>query len=156
MMRTTYTSYFLTLFLGLCLGNATIAQTERVITLTVNTPEIDDQNINDQCTFGQPAEISNEDFTIEAAVGDTIVWQGYTEATGDQVLIESINHEGDRGGRDIFGQNTLQGEDGVVRGTILSTTEEGADYKYKITFRVIREGNNRRGVYHIDPKIRVR
>ena len=145
-----------TLLLSIFLSAHAAGQTERVITLQVNTSGINPQNVNEQSTFGQPAEISNEDYTVEAEVGDTIIWEGVSTVEGDLVEIESINHEGDRGGRDIFGQNILRGENGVVRGTILNTTDEGADYKYKITFRVIRQGDNRRGVYHIDPKLRVR
>jgi 7-keto-8-aminopelargonate synthetase-like enzyme len=154
MKRTLFKSVFALIF-SMCLSAQVVAQTERVITLQVNTVEINSQNVNEQSTFGQAAEISNEEFTVEASVGDTIVWEGVSSVNGDLVLIEAINHEGARGGRDIFGQNRLPGENGIVRGTILNTTDEGADYKYKITFRIVSDNTNRQGVYHIDPKIRV-
>ena len=154
-MKPVYFKSVLALIFSFSLSAQAFAQTERVITLQVNTGEINNRNVNEQSTFGQPAGISNEEFTVEAEVGDTIIWEGISTVEGDAVLIESINHEGDKGGRDVFGKNQLDGEDGIVRGTILNTTEAEADYKYKITFRVVREGRNRRGVYHIDPKLRV-
>ena len=133
-----------------------LAQTERVITLYVNTSDIQNPNLNDYCNFGQEEGISNEEYTVEANVGDTIVWVGVsTSNENDQVLIESINHQGDQGGRDIFGQNRLSGEGGEVRGVIQSSTEGEADYKYMLSFRVLNNGEPRGGVFNIDPKIKV-
>jgi hypothetical protein len=133
-----------------------LAQTEHVITLYVNTSDIQNPNLNDYCDFGQDEGISNEDYTIEVSVGDTIVWVGQSNSNdNDQVLIESINHQGDQGGRDIFGQNVLRGENGEVRGTIQFSTEGQADYKYMLSFRVLNNGEPRGGVFNIDPKIRV-
>lgn len=132
------------------------AQEEIVITLNVNTGEITTPNINDFCNFGQEGDIPNEEYTIEASIGDTIVWRGVSiSSPQDQVLIESINHQGDRGGRDIFGENRLTGQDGEVRGTIINGTEEGMDYKYMLSFRVLNNGETRGGIFNIDPKIRV-
>lgn len=147
--------YFLTLLsLNLC---GLFAQQEHYVTLSVNTAEIQNPNVNDYCNFGQPEGIANEEFTIEANVGDTIIWRGISVSSpGDVVLIEAINHEGNRAGRDIFGSNVLQGQNGEVRGTILYSTAGGADYKYKLSFRVIQNGEPRGGMFHIDPKIRVR
>lgn len=131
-------------------------QQVREIILRVDTDNIQNPNVNDFCNFGQAPEISNEDYTTDANVGDTIVWRGVSSTNpDDQVLIESINHEGDKGGRDIFGRNYLPGENGIVQGVILNSTEEGLPYKYKITFRVLNAGEPRQGVYNIDPKIRV-
>jgi hypothetical protein len=132
-------------------------QVERVVTLEVNTTDISNPNVNDFCNFlGQDPEVSNEDYTIEANVGDIIIWRGVsTSSPRDSVEIWAINHQGDRGGRDIFGANRLDGEDGEVRGTILNTTEEGADYKYNIQFRVYIDGQRKRGNFNIDPKIKV-
>ena len=133
------------------------AQQEIVITLNVNTGEIQNPNVNDYCDFGQPADISNEDYTIEASVGDTIIWRGVSSTDpNDQVMIESINHQGDQGGRDIFGQNRLPGdENGEVRGTIQVSTEGQEPYKYMLSFRVLNNGEPRAGVFNIDPKIKV-
>lgn len=133
------------------------AQTERVITLEVNTADIENPNVNDFCNFmGQDPGVSNEDYTVEANLGDTIIWRGVSTSSPDHTVeIRAINHQGNRGGRDIFGSNRLNGEDGEVRGTILYRTEEGTDYKYKIQFRVYIDGSRKGGTFNIDPKIRV-
>ena len=154
-LKPTSTHWLLSLVL-LLFAQFMSGQQVREIVLRVDTGNIQNPNVNDFCNFGQPEDISNEDFTTDANVGDTIVWRGIsTTNPADQVLIESINHEGDKGGRDIFGRNVLPGENGIVQGVILNSTEEGLPYKYKITFRVLNSGNPRQGVYNIDPKIRV-
>jgi len=133
------------------------AQTERVITLEVNTADIENPNVNDFCNFmGQDPGVSNEDYTIEANLGDIIIWRGVSTSSPDHTVeIRAINHQGNQGGRDIFGSNKLSGENGEVRGTILHRTEAGTDYKYKIQFRVYIDGRKKGGTFNIDPKIRV-
>jgi len=134
------------------------AQEEHVITLEVNTAEIENPNVNDFCSFqGQDPEVSNEDYTIEARVGDIIIWRGVSTSSPDSDVVEirAINHQGDQGGRDIFGQNVLQGENGQVIGTIVNTTEEGTEYKYLLQFWVYNNGTRRGGTFNIDPRIRV-
>ncbi|MCO5724051.1 hypothetical protein [Robiginitalea marina] len=133
------------------------AQEEHVITLEVNTAAIENPNVNDFCRFqGQEPEVSNEEYTIEARIGDTVIWRGISTSSPDDVVeIRAINHQGDRGGRDIFGQNQLQGENGQVIGTIVNTTEEGTEYKYMLQFRVYNNGTRRGGTFNIDPRIRV-
>lgn len=133
------------------------AQEEHVIILEVNTAEIQNPNVNDYCTFqGKDPATSNEDYTITARVGDIVIWRGVSISSPDDVVeIRAINHQGDRGGRDIFGQNQLQGDNGQVLGTILNTTEEGTDYKYQLQFWVYNNGTRRGGTFNIDPRIRV-
>jgi len=133
------------------------AQTERVITLEVNTADIENPNVNDFCNFqGQDPQVSNEDYTVEANLGDTIIWRGVSTSSPEHTVeIRAINHQGNLGGRDIFGSNRLRGENGEVRGTILKRTEEGTVYKYNIQFRVYIDGSRRGGTFNIDPKIRV-
>lgn len=132
-------------------------QEEHVITLQVNTADIQNPNVNDFCSFvGQEPGVSNEDYTIVASVGDVVIWRGVSSSSPDDVVeIRAINHQGDRGGRNIFGQNQLQGENGQVVGTIQNTTEEGADYKYQLQFWVYNNGTRRGGTYNIDPRIKV-
>ena len=133
------------------------AQEVHEIVLQVNTREIENPDINRSCTFGQAADTANEDYTITARVGDTIVWSGVSSdaPSEDRVEIRTINHRGDREGRDIFGSNLLRGENGVVRGVILNSTAGGPDYKYNLQFRVFNNGNRRGGNFNIDPKIKV-
>lgn len=133
------------------------AQQEIIIMLYVDTREVRNPNVNDYCSFAQPAEIPNEEYTVEASVGDTIIWKGVSRThPEDRVLITAINHQGDKGGRDIFGQNRIPGENGEVRGTILNDPGDGLDYKYMLSFRVLNNGDPRPGEFNIDPKIRVR
>jgi hypothetical protein len=133
------------------------AQEEHVITLEVNTAAIENPNVNDFCRFqGQAPEVSNEDYTLEARVGDVVIWRGISISSPDDIVeIRAINHQGDQGGRDIFGQNQLQGENGQVTGRILNTTEEGTEYKYLLQFWVYNNGTRRGGTFNIDPRIRV-
>jgi|GEM_PF-756969 hypothetical protein len=137
-----------------------VNQTESiVVTLYVDTSKIDKDNVNASCNFGQAVEISNEEFTIEAKVGDTITWQGVSTNAPDTdvVNIKSINHEG---GKNVFGQNVLIGDRETpekVVGKVVSTTgDEKKDlFKYKISFTVLNNGSNRNGTFHIDPVIKV-
>jgi len=133
------------------------AQEEHEIILEVNTAEIQNPNINDFCRFqGQDPEVSNEDYTIEARVGDVVIWRGVSTSSPDDIVeIRAINHQGDQGGRDIFGQNVLPGENGQVTGTIVNTTEAGTEYKYLLQFWVYNNGTRRGGTFNIDPRIRV-
>ena len=137
------------------LGISLQAQVERVITLEVNTADIENPNVNDFCGFlGQDPDVSNEDYTIEANVGDVIIWRGVsTSSPEDRVEIRTINHEGSNGGRDIFGSNTIRGEDGEVRATILNTTDEGADYKTHTNFQI--KGTEQRYSFHTRRTCRV-
>ena len=134
----------------------THSQETHVITLNVDTSEINNDNVNEVSNFGQPAEISNIDYTIYASLGDTVVWRGNsTYSEEDLVLVEAINHEG---GARVFSRNTLrdsQDNPGVVIG-VVSEGREGEEEKYKISFKVMHNGERRGGTYHIDPKIRIK
>ena len=156
-MKSIQKSLYLALILILITTASLQAQVERVITLEVNTEEIRNPNVNDFCRFqGQAPDVSNEDYTVVANVGDVIIWRGISlSSPEDYVEIRAINHEGSRGGRDIFGQNRIDGENCEVRATVLNTTDEGADYKYKIQFRVFVDGSQKEGTFNIDPKIKV-
>lgn len=126
----------------------------KIVTLYVDTGSIDKQDVNASCNFGQPEDISNEDFTIVVNVGDTVTWQGVSTSSPstDVVDISAINHEG---GKNVFGQNVLQGNGQSpekVIGTVINRTE-GNDYKYKISFKVSNNGAKRNGTFHIDPKM---
>lgn len=128
-----------------------------VITLNVHTDTIDKKDVNASCNFGQEEGIPNEEFTVAANIGDTITWQGVSvNAPGtDIVNISSINHEG---GKNVFGQNILQGDRNTPRrvtGKVQFASPQGEDYKYKISFTVSNGNKQRNGTFHIDPKIQV-
>ena len=139
---------------ALPLRRKTPPATTRVVTLNVDTGRIQSQNTSGYCNFGQASGITNENYTIVANVGDTIVWQGKssTSPNTDVVSISSINYEG---GKNVFGQNILQGSDGKVTGVVQYNTVGAQPYKYKISFKVTNNGANRNGTFHIDPKIEV-
>ena len=128
-----------------------------VITLNVDTGQIDKQDVNASCNFGQPSDISNEEFTVTAGIGDVITWQGVSSSSPstDVVNITAINHEG---GKNVFGENVLKGNGEnpeKVIATVLYNTPEREEYKYKISFTVTNNGVKRNGTFHIDPKILV-
>lgn len=129
-----------------------------VVTLYVDTRSITNQNTSETCNFGQDPEIPNEEFTIQANIGDTITWRGVSSVNeNDVVNIKSINHEG---GKNVFNQNVLIGDgenpEKVVGKVVAATgTPKRDHYKYKISFKVTNDGQNRNGTFHIDPKIEV-
>ncbi|MDZ4810578.1 MAG: AidA/PixA family protein [Bacteroidota bacterium] len=126
-----------------------------VVTLYVNTATIDKKNINASSNFGQDPSITNEEFTIEANVGDTVVWEGVSAnaPSTDVVNIVSINYQG---GKNIFDQNILKSDGNSpekVSGVVRTKTDDGKKYKYKISFTVTNNGAKRNGIFQIDPKI---
>lgn len=146
----------ITALLFLACSTFSIAQTTHTITLNVNTAEITNQNSGEQCNFGQAEGITNEDFTIEAQVGDIVVWKGLSTNAPetDVVHITAINHEG---GVNIFDKNVLRGngqDPEVVIGMIVQGAPGDVE-KYKVSFKVYNNGEKRNGTFHIDPKIRI-
>ena len=137
----------------LCTFLSSFAQETVVITLNVNTGQIDNKNLASTCNFGQDDGISNEDYTVVVNVGDNIVWEGVSTSSEDDIVnITMIKYVG---GKNIFGKDL--GPDGndpkqKVRGKVLSSTDGNA-YKYDISFTVINNGVKRNGTFHIDPKI---
>lgn len=129
-------------------------QDVHTITLQVDTELIENSNTNEVSNFGQDPGISNEDFTIEVAPGDTVKWVGVSSSAAgtDEVEITGINHEG---GARIFGKNKLNGRGGLVVG-VVTHGREGDEEKYKVSFKVSNDGVKRNGTFHIDPKLRVK
>lgn len=119
------------------------------VTLLVDTGAVNKDNTGETCSFqGQPEGVSNEAFTIEVNVGDMVTWVGAsTSSEEDVVEIIQINYQG---GKNVFGSNVLNAQDGVMKGQIVNSTVGAADCKYNIKFRV--KGKN--GVFQIDPVIK--
>jgi len=64
-----------------------------VVTLYVDTTQIDQSSIDQHASFGQPAGISNQDFKTNVRKGDRIIWQGVSiNNPSDTVKITSINY----------------------------------------------------------------
>lgn len=156
-MKRIISLYSSILFLAILSTQTAFSQTPIVITLEVNTAEITKNNKDVTCTFmKKPDNVTNEDFTIEAKVGDIIVWKGVSSSNpeGDRVDITAINHEG---GKNVFGKNKLNGN-GQQPETVIGTVVQGAPGdvdKYKISFKVFNAGTKRNGTFHIDPKIQI-
>ena len=127
-----------------------------VITLYVNTAQIDSRNVNASCNFGQEAGISNEEFTTDVNLGDSVTWQGVSAnaPSTDVVNIVSINHEG---GKNVFDENVLKSSGTPEKVTAIAKqrTAGGEKFKYKISFTVTNNGSKRNGMFHIDPKLDV-
>lgn len=124
------------------------------VTLSVNTGSIVNPDVDAYCTFGQGDGVSNENFTTQANVGDTITWQGVSSSSPstDVVNITSINYTG---GQNVFDQNVINGNNGSpekVIATIASSTQ-GEEEEYTINFTVYNGSTRRNGSFSIDPKI---
>lgn len=158
-MKTTKNILILITIAFFTFSNSLYAQLEHIITLNVDTGRIVKHDVNMYCNFGQENDVSNEDYTITVNIGDTIVWQGVSIDAPeiDIVNITSINHHG---GTNIFGVNTLHGNEEtpeLVVGEVLKSTvgENKKIYKYIIKFTVFNNGKKRNGTFQIDPKISV-
>ncbi len=121
----------------------------KTITLYVDTDNVKQSNTSTTCNFGQPANISNEEYLVEANVGDNITWVGAAIPPSEgEVIITKIVHQG---GPNVFNRSELNGRGKTVSGKLKNAAKK-TPYKYKIFFKV----NGKEQQYHIDPKLRVR
>jgi hypothetical protein len=120
------------------------------VTLNVDTSvNLTPQNVDTYCNFGQSSG-SNEDFTTDVNVGDTVTWTGQSSTQpAVTVNITKIQYDG---GSDVFGASVLNGTGSpeTVEGTVENDTG-GDEETYTIFFNV----SNQNGTFHIDPKILV-
>ena len=154
-MKTKNQLLFLMVIALFSFSSKSISQETIYITLTVDTSQISHQDSYQYCSFeGQEAGTDTRVYTIDANIGDTIIWQGVSSSSPDSdiVTITSINYQG---GTNVFGQNVLRGEGGTVTGSVQYNTTGREDYKYVISFKVENASDPRPGTYHVDPKIKV-
>ena len=119
------------------------------ITLHVDTENVKQNNTSTTCNFGQPANISNEEYLVKANVGDNITWVGSAIPPSEgNVIITKIVHQG---GPNVFDRNEISGNGKLVIGKLKNKTKKDSLYKYKIFFKV----NGKEQQYHIDPKLEV-
>ncbi|WP_297765241.1 hypothetical protein [uncultured Muriicola sp.] len=136
-----------------------------VITLYVNTAEINNGNIDEYANFGQPDSISNEDYITHVRKGDIVIWKGVSVTDPlDIVNISSINHQG---GPKLFNKNLLKGNGGDDEGAnevVIGVVTKGPEMKdgisldkekYVLHFKVKRNGKPQVQPYKIDPYIKV-
>ena len=141
------------------------------ITLHVDTSIITKDNIETTCRFtqtvagaetGQPDTL--EDFTTEVQVGDTVIWNGF--CTPGSLLLDTVDivRITDTGGPNVFTNLTPSS---TARGTVVTGLVEPSltdprsvdEETYLIDFVVynyLGEKLNLRGVYRIDPIIKVK
>ena len=146
---------FFPAFVSPLLGQTTAKNV--IVTLYVNTAQITNNNNKPtHCNFGQPANISNEDFTTTLNVGDSITWVGVSSNAPDKdiVNITSINY---RGGTNVFQKNVLPGNgkspEQVLGKVVVPSAESNC--KYSVSFTVFNNGVRRNGTFMIDPKLEV-
>jgi hypothetical protein len=124
-----------------------------VVTLYVDTTQIDQSSIDQHASFGQPAGISNQDFKTNVRKGDRIIWQGVSISNpSDEVKITAIDHVS---GAIIYAQKSLKGRKGsdeLVVGTVKigpGKLEQYIEEKYSLDFTV-----TNKGTFQIDPVMR--
>ena len=119
------------------------------ITLNVDTDNINQQNIDSTCNFGQENGESNADYTTVVALGDEITWEGKSINGSDKVKIIMIKYVS---GAEILNSNELNNSlfSRKVHGQAINGMP-GDSEKYLISFKI--NGNNE--TYIIDPKIQV-
>ncbi|GAA4312895.1 hypothetical protein GCM10023115_30750 [Pontixanthobacter gangjinensis] len=125
-----------------------------MITLEVDTENINQDNIEEMATFGQPSETPNRDFTLEVENGDVIIWQGRaTQASGGLVYIKLFKHED---GVQLLGTGRIKDTNnaGVIVGKV-QNGESGQMEKYSIRFEVRKRGSQTWETFEIDPKLQM-
>lgn len=135
-----------------------------VVTLYVNTAEINNGNIDEYANFGQPDSISNKDYTTHVRKGDIVIWKGVSASDPlDIVNIASINHQG---GPEFFNKNLLKGNGGDKEGNnevVVGVVTKGPEMKngtlldkekYVLHFKVKRNGKPQVQPHKIDPYIK--
>lgn len=129
------------------------------ITLHVNTAQIAKPNdVDDNCNFGQAANITNEDYTVSLNVGQTVEWVGVSSnaPTTDSVQITLIQ---DDSPGNIFGSGNKNPPGNAQNGFKPSGTVQngtnGDSETYTIFFNVYNGTTKRNGTFKIDPKLQV-
>ncbi len=118
-----------------------------VVTLYVDTDQINSTSIDDHASFGQPAGLANKDYITHVRKGDLIIWQGQSISNPDHIVkITSIEHEEGkriierkpfRAIRGVDGLVSKKGSDELVRGKVVLGPGKGEAYikeKYILKF----------------------
>lgn len=147
------TTIFVLLFcLPFINGKLNAQELNKMIILEVDTDNINATNINETATFGQPSEISNENFTLDVELGDVIIWQGKTmPGAGGLVRITLFKHDE---GVKLLGAGRISDQDGtgVIVGKV-QAGQPGDQEKYTLKFEVRQRGSQDWIEYKIDPKL---
>lgn len=145
---------FYLLFTCLLFSYSLTAQSNKTITLEVDTENINANNIEETATFGQPSETSNKDYTLGVEMGDIIIWQGRsTPSSGGLVRIKLFKHDD---GIELLGEGRIKEQNGT--GVIVGRVQNGSPgdvEKYTLKFEVKKRGSQTWDSYEIDPKLQM-
>lgn len=128
------------------------------VTVTVNTEEINHQNILQNVTLsdaqGGSGNQNPEDFTSDIALNDEVFWTGKPSdrSTGDTVTIDKITYVSNT---NILGETELNGD---PQGDVLGVAVHGSagdEEEYGIYFTVTK-GSETPVQYFLDPKLKIR
>jgi len=153
-MKTNNGLFIVIAILLFSLSSTFYGQTTHVITLHVDTNELNAGNQSAAFSFsvGEGTNVENidnpETFTIFVNEADIVIWEG-TSLSGATVNIESITYAE---GTEIFGKRKHYGK--VKNGkkkveAKVKKDKKNAEYKYVIEFMIGRFS------FNIDPKIKV-
>ena len=102
-----------------------------------------------------------ECFSIDAFVGDIIIWEGESSNSENVIVDITKIKRAQKSGTKIFKnrsnygkKNTKSSKNESVNITVLYNTVGKADYKYNISFK-INGASNAKGTYKIDPKMKI-
>ena len=124
------------------LSTFAFGQAEHTATLVCDIQALrNNEKPSEVCYFAEDPETPPEIFTIDALVGDEIIWDGE-----ESILIKEIIH---KGGENIFAENPRG--NGQIKARPNKPTN-GNPYRYMIQFRI--DGEEK--VYVIDPLIKTR
>ena len=156
--------HFLAIFFIFLCSVVGFSQATITIKLIVDTANFNPDDLSSSCSFEATWSDSGkvvrsngdlENFTIDAFVDDTILWEGQSSSSDLAVIdIKKIDRENDSKifkTKKHYGKIRGNSNKETVEDRVLYDTEDMPDYKYKIFFKI-----NRRGATHkIDPKIKV-
>lgn len=133
----------------------------QVKTSVIPAPENPPNDVDAYCSFvGQTDGVTNENFEIEVANGDTVTWSGVPDPAiaADVVKITDIDYES---GTNLFGTTDLKPVAGanVITGTVSNgTTAQVETYtiKFEVYNNSVLRSSGSSTVYQIDPRIKVK
>ena len=154
-MKTTNKLLILIAILLFSVSNTFYGQSTHVITLHVDTDQLNAGNESEAFSFSvsEGTSVENIDnpktFTIFVNEEDTVIWEG-TSLSGASVNIESITYST---GTEIFGKKKNNGKNKNGKKKVEAKVKRGkknAEYKYDIEFTL---GSF---TFNIDPVIKVK
>lgn len=120
------------------------------------TPE----QLDKYCSFtdnnnGKSPNGSNEEYTTEVYIGNSVQWLGFTKEADFKVEIESIAFKPERSDVNFFDTEIVKGSKGTVTASVLNDDRlKGAMYSFLINFSIIHSSQKIK-YFSIDPKLSI-